>query len=292
MNIGGKCRNRRNQRRRGAVLVASIVIVMMIASMAGLLLSLGTTAQREIENARADVKAFYLAEAGLNETILAMNTSVQSDGQVAMPTAMGNKQAPLSLHGGSYWAQITDNGDGTFTLRSTGESVGELSAIEAVVQAPESESIYDHALFAGNRSEDALYALGFGGWGGQGDVINGNVFSGGNVAVGGDAVITGKIRATGSISGADGDGGETSPIPDLKAMEYEVNHDYDIASLFKRLHSIKFGDDVEDPARFRMKQPILASLIRNLVMLSPTYNLAAEALATKSLLNLWTPSSM
>ena len=40
-----------------------------------------------------------------------------------------------------------------------------------------------------------------------------------------------------------------------------------IADVFSKLHAIKFGDDVEDPARFRMKQAVLAGIIRNLVML-------------------------
>lgn len=35
----------------------------------------------------------------------------------------------------------------------------------------------------------------------------------------------------------------------------------------EKLRSVKFGDDITDPARFRMKRPVLAGLIRNLVML-------------------------
>jgi len=212
--------------------MASIVVVTMIAGMASLLLSVGRANQQELESVQADVKAFYLAEAGLNEALLSMSTSLSSDGDVAMPTAMGSAKQPHHLHQGDYWTSIVDNGDGTYTVTSTGESVDERCSVEAVVQVPDTSSVYHNALFAGNRSENPLYTLGFGGSGGQADVINGNVYSGGNVAVSGGAVVNGSIRATGSISGADGDSGETAPIPDLQAMNYEVDHDYDVAGLF------------------------------------------------------------
>ncbi len=40
-----------------------------------------------------------------------------------------------------------------------------------------------------------------------------------------------------------------------------------LGELIARLQNVKFGDDVQDPRRFKMKNPILANLIQNLVML-------------------------
>ena len=41
-----------------------------------------------------------------------------------------------------------------------------------------------------------------------------------------------------------------------------------LGELIARLQNVKFGDDVQDPRRFKMKNPILANLIQNLVMSS------------------------
>lgn len=53
-----------------------------------------------------------------------------------------------------------------------------------------------------------------------------------------------------------------------------------ISAFFKKLHNIKFGDDVETPERFRMKRTALAALIRNVVMLLENGLSLPRALAT------------
>ncbi len=53
-----------------------------------------------------------------------------------------------------------------------------------------------------------------------------------------------------------------------------------LAGISEKLHSVKFGDDVRDPQRFRMKQPVLASLIHNLAMLLENGLSLPKALAT------------
>lgn len=55
-----------------------------------------------------------------------------------------------------------------------------------------------------------------------------------------------------------------------------------LASVRDKLHSIKFGDDVRDPLKFRMKQPVLASLIHNMAMLLENGLSLPKALATLS----------
>lgn len=51
-------------------------------------------------------------------------------------------------------------------------------------------------------------------------------------------------------------------------------------NLFARLRAVKFGDDVQDPLRFRMKTQILSNLIQNLVMLLENGLSLPKAIAT------------
>lgn len=53
-----------------------------------------------------------------------------------------------------------------------------------------------------------------------------------------------------------------------------------LAILIDRLRNTKFGDDIQDPARFQMKPRVLTSLIRNLVMLLENGLSLPKALAT------------
>jgi hypothetical protein len=92
--------------------------------------------------------------------------------------------------------------------------------------------IYDHALFAGNTSEDPLYVMKLGGSGLQADRVLGDVYSGGSVAVTGTASVDGTIRAEDEITGASGETGVSQPVPDIAAMNYPTTADYNVAALF------------------------------------------------------------
>src|SRR5688572_28274384 len=97
--------------------------------------------------------------------------------------------------------------------------------------------IYDYAVFAGNDSGNAGYGLRFDGTGGLADGVKGKIYSGGNVALSGGASIQGDVEVLGTVSGDFGGGQELQtgvvvPSPDVDAMNYEENHDFDVAGMF------------------------------------------------------------
>jgi hypothetical protein len=213
-------------RRRGGALLVSIVAVMVLAGMAAAMLSLSASSQRENRTAADRVQALYVAEAGLSSAIAAV------DAGAAQP-AFGTEAAPIPFGGSGYWGTSVDNGDGTRTVTAYGTSAGITRGVQVLMVGGGGSEVYEHALFAGNSSGDPTYTLGFGGCGGQADLVQGAVYSGGNVDVSCDAEIDGQVMATGVINGmSGGKEGETEPIPDIPGMNYPINHDVNVAAEF------------------------------------------------------------
>ena len=208
---------------RGGVLVAALLTITVLIGLSGVVLRQGISHERERSSSQDDVRALYLAEAGVNDALARLASGDTTD--------VGTADQQESLSNGSYWADLSDNGDGTFTVVSSGTARGRTRAVEAVL-APLGGGVYSHALFAGNRSGDPLYTMRFGGDAGQADQIRGDIFSGGHVLMDGDSEVHGTIRATGTILGASGEQGVTQPLPDLAAMDYENTADFDVADLF------------------------------------------------------------
>ena len=215
--------HRSRAKRRGSVLVMALLVAIMISGMAAATLVVNSAANQEHREAGRRLEALYVAEAGLSRAIVGLN-----NGQTA---SFGNSKTPLGFSGGgSYWGTVGDNGDGTFTIASFADVAGKARGVEAVlVQA--SSPIYDNALFAGNVSGDPLYSLGLGGLGGQADFVDGSIYSGGDIDIQGDASVTGALKAAGTINGGTGDAGKEA-IPDIPAMQYATNNDYDVAAMF------------------------------------------------------------
>lgn len=214
---------KRNPRRRGGALLIALIATMVCAALAAALMSVGTSAKKEHVTSTENMKALYIAEAGLTAGIESIRREV--------PAALGSAATPISFSSGSYWGTAVDNGDDTFTLTVYGRSNREERGIEAVLKK-QSQNIYSNALFAGNSSGDPAYTLKFGGTGAQGDEVHGNVYSGGSVLREGDATVTGTVRATGSLTGTPGETGVTQPIPDLAGMNYETNNGVNVAAEF------------------------------------------------------------
>jgi len=213
----------------GSALLPSLVAVMVMATFAAAIFTLSMSHSREVGRAGQDMRALYVAEAGLGEALLEVAAAVREN--QAVPVEHGCKAAPIVLQAGRTWATIQDNGDDTYTVVSTGSVSGSVRSIEGVLQRIGS-SIFDHAVFAGNTSGDPDYTLEFGGVGGQRDEIEGNVFSAGDIEVTGDASLNGDVLATGTITGVSGTENETRPLPDIAGMNYESNHDVSVAAVF------------------------------------------------------------
>ncbi len=243
--------------KRGSALIIALLAVTVLVGMVAVVMQISVSSKKQIESARQDTRAFYLAEAGLTEALAAFEATVPS--RRALPTNVGTHEAPRTLNGGTFWVEIEGNGDGTWTVTSHGEANGSVRSLVAVVDTL-ATPVFDNALFAGNSSGDPLYALTLGGLGVQGDEVTGDMYSGGDTALNNDTTVEGTVRALGSISGIHkGKGGKVKekkdpkdkkdkkdkgdaggvdeegvlqPIPDLVGMDYAHHNDYDVKKEF------------------------------------------------------------
>lgn len=102
-------RGRRDQ--RGAALVFSLLLVMVIAGLGAGLIQFQSATQRRHEFAIDRRSALYLAEAGLGEAALAV--SLGKSGVLA------SEQTPISFGGGVYWVDSSDLPDDRIVLTAT-----------------------------------------------------------------------------------------------------------------------------------------------------------------------------
>ena len=239
----------KNTNRRGGATIAALLTVVILMGIAGAMLSMTLGSSKERNAAGTRLRAFTAANSAVAHTIANMDAGIDT-GMDPVAAAVGNvntvdvtgmmtKSAALSakvekavrLNDSTYWSNVVDNANGTFTINATGTSSGVTQAIRVIVQE-QSGGVFNNAVFAGNSDNDPLYTLDFGGAGGQADFITGDVFSGGSVLVSDDATITGSIRAGESIVGAAGESNVSQPILNLDSMNYEATADYDVAAMF------------------------------------------------------------
>ena len=213
-----------NSSRRGTALMVSLIAVLVVSAFATSIMVVGTGEQQERRASVASARALYVAEAGMSQAIVRVEAGTLTD--------IGAVDAQVAFSGGNYWVDVTDNGDQTFTVTSFGTVGNAVRATEATL-VQQGQGVYTSALFAGNLSGDMTYDMKFGGSGTQADVVNGNIYSGGNVPITGTATINGSIKAAGAIAGSTGGtSGSSLPVPNLTAMDYEHDHDYDVKSMF------------------------------------------------------------
>ncbi len=209
---------RRGGAERGVALVVVILGLMVVTGIAGAVMTIVHSSNRELHGATEEMRAFYLAESGVSRGMAELLAGNQAG---VGPTAFG---------GGEYEVQIVPTGVDTFTIVSRAALGNNRRAIETVVGLL--PDMYANAVFAGNSSSDPAYVLEFGGLGARADEINGDVYSGNDVELEDDAAVNGVIRATGAILGASGLTGVSLPIPDIAAMQYETTSDIDVATEF------------------------------------------------------------
>lgn len=214
---------RRTSDRRGAASVLALVTVVGIAGLCTSILAVNLRRRTEQRSFSERTQALYFADAGVSSAVAALATEIEPD--------LGTAEEPTQRSGGSFFGDVTDNGDDTFTVRSNGTAGREQVGVEAIVErlSPDASG---WALFAGNAASDPSYTLKIGGTLLSTDNVLGNVYSGGNLRLFGNATISGDSRAGGLIVGTTGLAGRPLPAPDFAAMNYAVNHDYDVKALF------------------------------------------------------------
>ncbi len=266
-------RTKLNRRRRGSATVAALVSVVAFVGITGAFLAMSAKSAQERNDAGARHRAFLAASSGIAHTVANMNTEGVDDPvqakvgiTVVDPDALlavgQGSTGKLSLAGlenktsyteeapdtsvkfskSSYWADVVDNGDETWTVSSTGSSGNAQVTLEVVVGSV-AGGVFANAIFAGNEDGDPLYELQFSGTNAQADEIIGDIYSGGNLKFTAHASIDGEPRAKGYIHGTTkGQTGTSQPIPDLQCMNYETTADFDVAQLFQASETYQYDN--------------------------------------------------
>lgn len=218
--------------RRGGVLLVCVIAVSVLAGIAAATFAFTLGHGEESSFGGRELRALYVAEAGVAETALRVTDAVDQGQPV--PAGLGTEAAPLPIAGGSFTAEIADMGDNTWRFEVTGRVGLQRRTIEGRL-VPSGTSAFDHAIFAGNTSGDPNYRMALGGTGSQADGIRGDVYSGGDISVDGDAVVDGELFAAGAIAAAgpmSGSSGTTREPLDIAAQDYANNNDVDVAAAF------------------------------------------------------------
>ncbi len=213
----------RTPSRRGAALYVVLVATLVFVGMTLAMITVGLSTKREREESIHHAQRRLLAEAGLADSLVKLTAGGSG--------VLGSVGSPVAFGSGAYYVDVTDHGDQTFTIESTGVVGGVARRVRCVAR-DSTLALFDHAIFAGNSDRDPTYSLNLGGSGTEADDITGDLYSGGDMALGGDATVAGTVRAAGSISGTSGEEGVAQSAPDIGAMQYETNHDIDVAGAF------------------------------------------------------------
>ena len=198
--------------------------------MGGAVLTLSASTNRSVNHAREDLRAFYLAEAGLSEgtTIVAAAVAAGKN----PPAALGTEAAPQNSERGRVLGHYRGRRcAGHLPHHRHVRSERARHALEAVAQKVSNSDLRPRPLRGEHLGRSRLFAAALG-EGSQADDVEGDVYSGGDVDVEGDSTVNGMVRATGSITGASGDNGIIQPIPDLAGMDYASNNDVDVKAAF------------------------------------------------------------
>lgn len=214
---------RRMSERQGSASVLALVTVLGVAGICTAILAVDLRRRTEQRSYGERTQALYFADAGVNTAVAALVAGSTPD--------LGSSQSPTERAGGAFWGEVVDNTDGTFTIDSNGASGIERVRVEAVVERLTPDPT-GWAMFAGNASGDASYALKIGGTLLSKDSVNGDVYSGGNVQLFGGATISGDARAGGELVGVGGLANRPLPAPNFAAMNYATSSDYNVKALF------------------------------------------------------------
>lgn len=220
--------------RSGNATVIAVIVLFVIGSLAGVVLSVTQRHSAEISAMADQNRAFFVAQTGVNDALVQLEGGALVLDDEGDEVWIGSSDDPVAFSGGRYWVEVEREADAIFSLTSLGRVGLQEKAIEVVVQQ-QVDGVFRNAIFAGNSSGDPDYTLDLGGRLGQADQVDGDVYSGGSVGVHGDAEVFGTIRAVDSVSGKGSSSAETGKkqaIPDIAGMDYESTADIQVAKEF------------------------------------------------------------
>jgi hypothetical protein len=124
--------------RRGTALVAVVVGTVGVAMLSLALITLSSSAASAQRRSREERGALYVAEAGIADALCTFECGGSGN--------LGREDQRVDFGGSSYWVETTNNGDGTFSIVSTGIEGHGGSRVELVVE-PSKESFHRWAAF-------------------------------------------------------------------------------------------------------------------------------------------------
>lgn len=139
--VFGRCMHTgTDPRRRGSALIASLMVVMVVAGLGVCLIRLHSASTRRQVHLIDRKRAFYVAEAGLSEAFLAISQG--KSGRV------GSEEVPAAFGAGVYWVDATPTEDGNIELKSNGLcGVGRVSL--SIVLRPQVDPVAARGVFSG-----------------------------------------------------------------------------------------------------------------------------------------------
>lgn len=245
---------------RGGALVLSLVVTLGVVGITGAFYSLSLSSARSTSETVFALQALYVAESGAAVCIRDLNRG----GPGVLSGRMGGGDYSIAL--ADYGSDLRDNNrDGQIDeaaeanfmeLNVEGRYASARRRLQVILSRT-AGGVYWNALFAGNSSGDPSYALNLGGRGAQADSVLGDVYSGNNFLKAGDARVSpyrGQAADEHQIMhrGNSTDTSSQSPppkflqgeqsIPDIPAMEYEKNHNVNVAQSLQASGSYGLDD--------------------------------------------------
>jgi hypothetical protein len=231
--------------RRGAALIAVAILMVGMGILSLALLSIGQSAANAQRQSRDESAALYVAEAGLSDAVCSLAAGASGN--------KGSEQNRIEFGGTSYWVDTTDNGDGTYSLVSTGLDGRGGARVELLVRSND-QSFYRWAAFgnewllldsqakvdsynssngtyasqAVNGSGSYTYALDHGSTGSNGNISlkqNSKVFGSSNPGVDGSISILGNATVSGTTTPLH----EPFELPEIELPSIASTGDLDIA---------------------------------------------------------------
>ena len=110
---------------RGSAMLTAVVALSVLMGLSGAIMALTLSAKSETRSSEEGLKAMYLAESGISHAISNMVAGDMND--------VASAGAPQAFSNGSYWVQVADNLNETYTLTARATYDSGQGAIEAVV---------------------------------------------------------------------------------------------------------------------------------------------------------------
>jgi len=131
--------------RRGTVLLVAVMIMMLVAAMTLAFLQIGVRFTSELSTRIDDERALMLAEAALEESLVAMRAGDQG--------SVGSAAAPARQGDGVCWATATPVGTSLFHVRAAGMCGNGRAAVQRLVFSYPPDQLDSFAIFANNDLE-------------------------------------------------------------------------------------------------------------------------------------------